>query len=104
MTVLDLIVSRVAALLEIPVLDGADDVGRSGSTELEFDHVADVCLRIGEQEVELPALRLAALNAPDLDITQPEQAGILLDLCLQRTLGEVRVTAQARTFRSVKLH
>ena len=66
------LVLRIATLLDVPVLDGTDDVRLVGRAELELDLIAGVRLRVQQQQIETSGPRLPALAISHLQIAQPQ--------------------------------
>ncbi len=57
-----MLVLRIAALLDVPVLDRADDVDLVGGAQLDLDLVASVRLGVRQEQVEPARSGLAPLH------------------------------------------
>ena len=85
-----MLVLRIAAPLEIPVLDGADDMAFVRRAKLDLDFIARCALRIGEQQVEPTGSWLTALNVPDRQIAEAQEGRVSLKNPLEPTFAEFR--------------
>jgi hypothetical protein len=59
-----MVVLGVSAALDVPVLDGPDDVGLVRRPELDLNLVASVALSVIEQEIKASSMGLTASDRP----------------------------------------
>ncbi len=95
----DVVVSRVAAALDIPIFDRADDVARVGRAEHQLDFVTPVELLVVQQQIEPPGSRLDFFRGDQFDLAQAEQRGIFFDSLLHPLFSEFGMLFERDAFR-----
>jgi hypothetical protein len=93
------IVLGVALPLDIPVLDGPDEVGLVGPAELDLDLVAAVRFGILAKQVQPAGVGLHALLILEDDVAQTEQGGIFRDTLLNPPLVKLGVVSESNQLR-----
>ena len=75
--------ANLSLSLNVPILDGADDVAFIHRSQHDFDFVTSVALEVRHQKVDASARRLNALALNDLQIAETEKRRVVQDLLLQ---------------------
>jgi hypothetical protein len=100
----DVLVLGVAGLLDVPVLDGADDVRLVGGPELDLDLVPRGRLGVLEEQVQATGPWLSSLLVFEDQVPEAEEGGVLRDALLQPLLGVLTVAFEADHLRLHVLH
>ena len=87
----DVVVLGIALPLDVPVLDGADDVRLVGLAELDLDFVPPVGLGVLKQQVKASSTGLWPLAIPQHEVPKPQQGRVLADAVLEPLLVQVGV-------------
>jgi hypothetical protein len=77
---------RIALPLDIPILDGADDMTFINHAKHDLDLVTDVAFEVGHQEVDAASRRLYPFTLDNLQVPKPQKRRIVRYLFLQPSL------------------
>jgi hypothetical protein len=72
----------ITAPFQVPILDGADDVGFIGRPKLKLNLIPHVTVQVCQQQVESTATWLATLLILNHHVAQTQQAGVFDDALL----------------------
>jgi hypothetical protein len=95
------LVLRIPAALDVPVLDGPDDVGLVSRAELELHLIARGRVRVGQEQVKATRAGLPALDVLHHQLAQAEQAGVRDDPLLEPLLAEDGMALKADGLRAL---
>lgn len=100
----DVLVLGVATTLNVPILDGSDDVRFVGCAELQFRLVADEAINFFEEQVETTARRLSSLFVDERQIAKTKNRRIGCNNLLNPLLVEFRVVLEGNGFERNMFH
>ena len=84
--------------LDVPILQGANDVRFVGRAELHFDLVTAVTVGLLEEEVMAACLRLNAFFVFQDDSSEPKNLGFFRDSLLDPLFGKIGVVFDVEFF------
>lgn len=97
----DMLVLRVSAALQVPVLDGSDDMSLVGRTQLNLDLIPGRRLRLGQEQVQPTCPGLPPLHISYGEVAKAEQARVRDDPLLRPLLAEGGVPLEAHGLRAL---
>ena len=100
----DVFVLRVALSLDIPILNGPDNVRLVEASKLQFNGIAPIAIRIGKQQIEPPARRLRSFAANHVGVPQPKPRRVVYQEIMQPALVVLGMAFEADVPRLHKFH
>jgi hypothetical protein len=93
------VVLGIAFALDVPVLDGANDVALVRAAQLNLDLIASAGVGVLQKQIEPPRARLNSFFLLENEVAQPEDRRVFRNSILHPLLRIVRVVCEQDSLR-----